>query len=208
MLVLLVDDHPLLRRAIKGVIGKHFPSAMVREASTGECAIRIVRAEPVELAILDISLPDFSGLTVLRRMKQVRPSLRCLVLTMHDNDQYVRLAMAHGASGYLTKGATSEELSDAIRTVLSGRLVVRQPLRKVIDRGSTNGGVTGPDKALSARELEVLTLFAKGLTVSRIAKRLKLTVPTVSVYRARLLEKLCLRTTADLVRYAVAHRLG
>lgn len=208
MLVLLVDDHPLLRRAIKGVIEKHFPSAMVREASTGECAIRIVRAEPVELAILDISLPDFSGLTVLRRMKQVRPSLRCLVLTMHDNDQYVRLAMAHGASGYLTKGATSEELSDAIRTVVSGCLIVRQPLRKVIDRGSANGGVTGPDKALSACELEVLTLFAKGLTVSRIAKRLKLTVPTVSVYRARLLEKLCLRTTADLVRYAVAHRLG
>lgn len=207
MFVLLVDDHPLLRQAIKDVIERHFPSAVVWEASTGKDAIRIVLAQPVELAILEITLPDFSGLTVLRRMKQLRPSVRCLVLTMHDNAQYVRLAMAHGASGYLTKEATSRELADALRTVLSGRQVVMQPLRDMIDRRSTGRGATWPDEALSVREMEVLSLFAKGLTVSRIAKRLKLSVKTVSTYRTKLLEKLRLETTAELIRYAVLHRL-
>lgn len=207
MLVLLVDDHPLLRQAVKGVIERHFPSAAVWESSTGEDAIRIVLVEPIELAILEISLPDLSGLTVLRRMKQLRPSLRCLVLTMHDNAQYVRLAMALGASGYLTKGATSGELSDAIRTILSGRQVVMQPLRETIARRSTGRDATWLDEAHSVREVEVLSLFAKGLTVSRIAKRLKLSAKTVSTYRTRLLKKLRLGTTAELIRYAVDHRL-
>ncbi len=130
---LVIDDHPLLRHAIKEVIHGHFSSPVVREASTGDEAIRIARAEPVEIAILDISLPDSSGLTVLRRIKHERPSLKCLVLTMHDHPQYVRLAMSHGASGYLTKGATTEELREAIRTVQAGGQVVMEPLREFLD---------------------------------------------------------------------------
>lgn len=207
MLVLLVDDHPLFRQAVKGVIESHFPSAMVWDASTGEDAVRIVLAEPVELVILELRLPDISGVTVLKRMKQLRPSLKCLVLTMHDHAQYARLAMAQGASGYLTKAATSGELSDAIRTILSGSRVVMHLFREMIDRRPTSRGATWSDEALSVREMEVLSLFAKGLTVSRIAKRLKLTVKTVSTYRTKLLEKLRIRTTADLIRYAVDHRV-
>jgi DNA-binding NarL/FixJ family response regulator len=180
---------------------------VVWEASTGENAIRIVLAEPVEMAILEISLPDISGMTVMRRMKQLHPPLRCLVLTMHDNAQYARLAMAHGASGYLTKAVTSGELSDAIRTILSGGQVVMELFREMIDRPSTGGGVTWPDEALSVRELEVLSLFAKGFMVSQIANRLELSVKTVSTYRNRLLEKLRVGTTTDLIRYAVDHQL-
>jgi DNA-binding NarL/FixJ family response regulator len=208
MLVLLVDDHPLFRLAVRGVVESHLPSPVVREASTGEDAIRIVLAEPVGMAILEISLPDISGLTVLRRMKQVRPPLSCLVLTMHDNAQYARLAMAHGASGYLTKAATSGELSDTIRTILSGRQVVMHPFREMIDCRPTSRGATWSDEALSVREMEVLSLFGKGWTVSRIAKRLKLSVKTVSTYRTKLLEKLRLGTTVELIRYAVLHRLA
>lgn len=207
MLVLIVDDHPLLRQAIREVIESHFPSSVVREASTGEEAIRIVQEERVEVAILDIGLPDFSGLTVLRRFKQVRPSLVCLVLTMHDDPQYVRLAMAQGASGYLTKGATSGELYDAIRAILAGRQVVMEPLRETLDHRSMRRDVIWPHESLSVRELEVLSLLAKGRTVSQVAKRLKLSVKTVSTYRTRLLEKLRLGTTADLIRYAVDHQL-
>lgn len=207
MLVLIVDDHPLLRQAIREVIESYFPSSVVREASTGEEAVRIVREERVDVAILDIGLPDFSGLTVLRRFKQVRPSLICLVLTMHDSPQYVRLAMAQGASGYLTKGATSGELYDAIRTILTGRQAVMEPLRETLDRRSMSREVIWPHESLSVRELEVLSLLAKGRTVSQVAKRLKLSVKTVSTYRTRLLEKLRLGTTADLIRYAVDHRL-
>ncbi len=207
MLILLIDDHPLLRQALTGVIENQFPSSVVREAATGEEAIQIVRAEPVQMAILDIGLPDVGGLTVLRRMRQLRPSIKCLVLTMHDNPQYARLAMAHGASGYLTKGATPGELSDAIRTILSGGQVVMDPFRETLDRRSTGRGVIWPDESLSVREQQVWFLFAKGLTVSQIAKRLQLSVKTVSTYRARLLEKLHLETTADLIRYAIDHQL-
>lgn len=207
MFVLIVDDHPLLRQAIKDVILSHFSSPVVREASNGEDAIRIVRTEPVEMVVLDISLPDSSGLTVLRRIKRLRPSLKCLMLTMHDHPQYGRLAMAHGASGYLTKGATPGELSGAMRTILSGGQVVMESLRQVLDTRSKRRDVIWPHESLSVRELEVLALLAKGCTASQVAKQLKLSIKTVSTYRTRLLEKLQLQTTADLIRYAVDHRL-
>jgi two-component system, NarL family, invasion response regulator UvrY len=159
------------------------------------------------VAILDISLPDFSGLTVLRRVKHVRHSLKCLVLTMHDHPQYVRLALAHGASGYLTKGTTPKELYEAIRTILSGGQVVMEPFRDMLDGRVTRGEARWQHESLSVRELEVLALLAKGCTASQVAKRLKLSIKTVSTYRTRLLEKLQLETTADLIRYAVDHRL-
>ena len=207
MLVLIVDDHPLLRQAIRQVIEHHFPSAVVREASTGEEALRIAHTKPVELAVLDIMLPDQSGLTVLKGIKQLRPQIKCLMLTIHDEPQYVRLALSHGASGYLTKDSAPNELRDAIRAVLTGSRYVS---KRLDEAGASR---TRPDSGLSvlpllsARELEVLSLLAKGRTVSQAAKRLKLSVKTVSTYRSRLLEKLQLQTTADLIRYAVDHRL-
>ena len=207
MLILIVDDHPLLRQAIREVIEGQFPSAALREASTGEEALRIVKIERVDVVILDLMLPDLSGLTVLRRMKQIRPTIKCLVLTVHDNPQYVRLAMAQGASGYLTKGATSGELSEALRTILSGHRVVMEPLRETLDYRPKRGGEAWAHESLSVRELEVLSLLARGRTVSQVAKRLKLSVKTVSTYRSRLLDKLRLGTTADLIRYAVDHQL-
>jgi two-component system invasion response regulator UvrY len=129
------------------------------------------------------------------------------VLTMHDHPQYVRLAMFHGASGYLTKGATPRELYDGMRTILSGGQVVMEPFREVLDNRSTRRDVRWPHESLSVRELEVLALLAKGCTASQVARRLKLSIKTVSTYRTRLLEKLQLETTADLIRYAVDHQL-
>jgi two-component system invasion response regulator UvrY len=207
MLVLIVDDHPLLRHAIKEVIESHFSSSDVRQASTGEEALRIVKAERVELAVLDIALPDYSGLTVLKRIKQLRPFVKCLMLSMHDEPHYARLAMAHGAAGYLTKGATPAELYDAMRTILSGRQAVMERFRETIGYHPTGRHTVWPHESLSVRELEVLSLLAKGRTVSQVARRLKLSVKTVSTYRTRLLEKLRLGTTADLIRYAVDHQL-
>jgi len=207
MRVLLVDDHSLLRQAIKEVIESHFPSSVVRETSTGKDAIRIVRAEPVEMAILDIGLPDSNGLTVMKQIKQVRPSLKCLVLTMHDAAQYARLAMLHGASGYLSKAADPRELSGAIRTILSDRQVVRGPFRELIDRRTKRPVAIWPHEFLSVRELEVLSLLARGHTASQIAKQSRLSVKTVIAHRTRLLEKLHLGTTTDLIRYAVNHQL-
>lgn len=208
MVILVVDDHPLLRQAIKHVIEHHFPLAIVREASTGEEAEQIVRTEPVELAVLDIMLPDHSGLTVLKRIKQLRPQIKCLMLTIHDGPQYVQLALSHGASGYLTKEAAPDELRDALRTVLAGGRYVTKTLDGT-GASRTRVGTAPPSlPILSAREMEVLCLLAKGRTVSLAATQLKLSVKTVSTYRTRLLEKLGLTTTADLIRYAVERGLA
>lgn len=207
MFTLIVDDHPLLRQAIRQVIENHFPSSVVQEASSGEEAVRIVRTEAVELVVLDVMLPDYSGLTVLKRIKQLRPQIKCLMLTIHDEPQYLRLALSHGASGYLTKESAPDELRDALKTVLAGgRYVTERLAGELAIRGRDDAGEIARD-LLSARELEVLSLLAKGRTVTQAAARLKLSVKTVSTYRARLLEKLRLQTTADLIRYAVDHRL-
>ena len=207
MFALIVDDHPLLRQAIRQVIEDHFSSPVVREASTGEEAVLIVRTQPVELVVLDVILPDYSGLTVLKRIKQLRPQLKCLMLTIHNEPHYVRLALKHGASGYLTKETAPDELHDAIRTVLTGARYVSKGLDGTGASRTRPGSVLSPPPFLSVRELEVLSLLAKGRTVSQAAKRLKLSVKTVSTYRSRLLEKLQLQTTADLIRYAVDHHL-
>ena len=208
MFALIVDDHPLLRQAIRQVIEDHFSSPVVREASTGEEAMRIVRTEPVELAVLDVMLPDYSGLTLLKRIKHLRPQIKCLMMTMHDEPLYLRLAWSHGASGYLTKESAPQELRDALRTVLAGGLYVTEKLAGELPPLGRDNTSSSARDLLSARELEVLSLLAKGRTVSQTANHLKLSVKTVSTYRSRLLEKLQLQTTADLIRYAVDHRLA
>lgn len=207
MLVLILDDHPLLRRGIGEVIRASFPSAVVREASTGEEGLDIVQSERVGLAILDIMLPDQDGVMILRRIKQLQPQTHCLMLTIRDDPWYVRLAMRHGASGYLVKGAPVEELKQAIQLVMKGDRYVSGELAMVIGDTEQQKPSSSERPSLSAREHEVLVLLAQGRTVSQVAKRLQLSVKTVSTYRTRLLEKLSLETTADLIRYAVDQQL-
>jgi two-component system, NarL family, invasion response regulator UvrY len=207
MRVLILDDHPLLRRAIGQVIHASFPSAVVREASTGEEALHIVGSERVGLAILDIMLPDQDGVTVLRKIKQLQPQTRCLMLTIRDDPWYVRLSMRHGASGYLMKGSAVDDLRKAIQTVMMGDRYVSEALASALDDARPQKPSLGERPSLSAREHEVLVLLAKGRTVSQASKQLKLSVKTVSTYRVRLLDKLGLQTTADLIRYAVDHGL-
>jgi DNA-binding NarL/FixJ family response regulator len=207
MNVLILDDHPLLRPAIGQVIQGSFPSAVVHEASTGEEALHVVSCEPVGLAILDIMLPGQNGLTVLKRIKQLQPQTKCLMLTIRDDPWYVRLSMRHGASGYLMKGSAVDELRQAIQTVLMGDRYVSEVLAWALDDFGQQQPSIGERPSLSARELEVLVLLAKGRTVSQASKQLKLSVKTVSTYRVRLLEKLGLQTTADLIRYAIDHGL-
>lgn len=207
MRVLVLDDHPLLRRAIGQVIHASFPSAIVREASTGEEALRIARSERVGLAILDIMLPDQDGVTVLRKIKHLQPQTRCLMLTIRDDPWYVSQAIGHGALGYLVKGSAVEELQQAIQAVVRGDRYVSDALASALDDARHETISTNERPFLSAREHEVLVLLAKGRTVSQASKQLKLSVKTVSTYRVRLLEKLGVTTTADLIRYAIDHAL-
>ncbi|THJ22534.1 MAG: response regulator transcription factor [Nitrospira sp. CG24E] len=207
MLVLIVDDHPLFRQAVKHVIEDLFPLWKIREASTGEQALDSVLGESVSLAVLDIMLPDQSGLGLLKRIKQLRPNLPCLMLSLHNEPRYAELSLCFGASGYLTKDTGSDELRVALRTILTGGHYVESSLASTLAEHRTSSRTPPSASLLSARELEVLTHFAQGLTVSKAATRMKLSVKTVSTYRARLLEKLRLKTTAELIRYAVDHRL-
>jgi two-component system invasion response regulator UvrY len=207
MLILVIDDHPLLRHAVRQLIEQHYPSSIVREAANADEAMRIVRAQLVELMILDIALPDQSGLTLLKQIKQIRPKTKCLILSIHEDPHYVGLALKHGASGYLTKESAPEELQEAVRVVLAGGRYITEALNGVIDENGRPITEMLPHLHLSSRELEVLSFLAKGRTVSQAATRLKLSVKTVSTYRTRLLEKLRLGTTADLIRYAIDHSL-
>jgi two-component system, NarL family, invasion response regulator UvrY len=207
MFVLVIDDHPLLRRAVRQLIEQHHPASIVREAGNADEAMRIVRAQPVELMILDIALPDQSGLTLLKQIKQIRPKTKCVILSIHEDPHYLGLALKQGASGYLTKESAPEELQEAVRVVLAGGRYITEALNDVIDENGRPITEMLPHLHLSSRELEVLSFLAKGRTVSQAATRLKLSVKTVSTYRARLLEKLRLGTTADLIRYAIDHQL-
>ncbi|MDH4304854.1 MAG: response regulator transcription factor, partial [Nitrospira sp.] len=146
-----------------------------------------------------------NGLTLLQQIKRIRPKIRSLILTIHGDPQYLRLALKHGASGYLTKESAAEELQEAMREVLAGGRYIARMMNGDLDM---NGRAIPAPLHLSSRELEVLALLAKGQTVSLVAKRLKLSVKTISTYRSRLLQKLGLRTTAELIRYAVEHQGG
>lgn len=207
MHILLVDDHPLLRLAVRQVIERHYPASTIREAATADEAVRIARRHAIEVVILDIELPDHNGLTLLKQLKQVRAKVTCVVLTIHSDPQYLRLAFQHGAAAYLTKESAPEELQEAIRTVCSGGQYISKDMTGPMDARGCPLPAMFPNLQLSSREMEVLSLLAKGRTVSQVAARLKLSVKTVSTYRARLLQKLNLETTADLIRYAFERHL-
>jgi DNA-binding NarL/FixJ family response regulator len=164
-------------------------------------------AENWDLVILDITMPGRSGVDVLRNLKALRPKLPVLVLSMHPEDQYGKRVLKAGASGYMNKESAPEELIKAVRKLLSGGRYVSPTLAETlaVDLGRDDG--TPAHERLSDREFEVLRKMASGKTVGQIAQELHLSVPTVSTYRARILEKMGMSNTAELIRYALSHHL-
>ena len=204
---LVADDHPIVRRGLKEVLADGFSGATIQEAETGQAALAAVRAEDFNAMILDLNLPDKPGLEVLKETKALRPGLPVLILSLHPEEQYALRALKAGAAAYLTKERAPDELLLALRKVLEGGRYVTSTLAEQLA-----GAIAGeqPDQEhhkLSDRELEVLCLLGQGKSVTDIAEHLSLSVKTVSTYRSRLLEKLHLATTADLIRYAMNHRL-
>lgn len=207
MKVLVIDDHEVVRRGVKQILGEIFPDVEVGEADTSQKGIVAVQQEPWDLAIVDISLPDQNGLELLCELHSLAPRLPLLVLSLHPEQQYAVRAFRAGAMAYLTKQTAPEELAKAVKQVLTGRRYVTDSLGESM-AGSLNKNSTLPSHhILSEREFEVLVLLAQGQSVRNIALSLKLSVKTVSTYRARLQDKLQLTTTAELIRYALDHRL-
>ena len=205
--ILVIDDHEIVRRGVKQILEEVFPHVEVGEADTGQKGIAAVRQEPWDLAIVDISLPDQSGLELLCELHSTAPQLPLMVLSLHPEEQYAVRAFRAGAMAYLTKQTAPEELARAVKQVLTGRMYVTASLGERM-AGSLSKNSTSPvHHTLSEREFEVLVLLAQGQSVKHIAQSLALSIKTVSTYRARLLDKLQLSTTAELIRYALDHHL-
>jgi len=205
--ILIIDDHEVVRRGVKQILEETFPHVTIGEADTSQKGIAAVQQEPWDLAIVDISLPDQSGLQLLDKLHSTAPRLPLMVLSLHPEEQYAVRAFRAGAMAYLTKQTAPEELARAVKLVLTGRMYVTASLGERL-ASSLNKNPTGPaHHTLSEREFEVLVLLAQGQSVKNVAQSLSLSIKTVSTYRARLLDKLQLTTTVELIRYALDHHL-
>ena len=202
--ILTIDDHEVVRRGLKDMFTKE--SATFGEARSGAEAVELVRKQPWDIAVLDISLGGRSGLEVLSELKQLRPRMPVLILTMHAEEQYAVRAFKAGASGYINKASSGEELRKAILKIIKGGQYVGPSLaEKMVLQLSQPGKV--PHENLSNREFEVLCSIASGQTVKEIAAKLSLSDKTISTYRRRILDKMDMRTNAELTHYAIRNGL-
>jgi two-component system invasion response regulator UvrY len=207
--VLIVDDHAVVRRGLKEILADE-QDVEVYETGDPYEALGLVREQQkFDLIVLDIDLPGKTGLDLLQDLKRERPRLPVLILSVYPEEQFAIRTLRAGASGYLTKDAAPDELVKAIRKILTGRRYFSESVaEKLLSRPLAENSTAHPHELLSRREFQILCLFGEGKTVKEIAKELSLSPPTVSTYRARILEKMELRTTAELVRYAVQNRLA
>jgi len=206
--VMLVDDHPIVRRGLRDILVDAFPGAMIHEVGSGREALTSLQLHPWTVMVLDLSLPDGSGLDVLKRVREMRPRLPVLILSMHTADQFARRAIAAGASGYLTKDTADAELVTAVSRLARGGKYFGPEVLERVALGLHPDREDRPHERLSDREYQVLRMIGGGKTVSEIATELTLSVKTVSTYRARVLEKMKMRTNAELTHYAVRHGLA
>ena len=202
--VLTIDDHEVVRRGLKDMFTKE--SATFGEARSGAEALALAKKQQWDIAILDISLGGRSGLDVLVELKQLRPRMPVLILSMHAEEQYAVRAFKAGASGYINKASSGEELRRAILKIIKGGQYVGPSLaEKMVLQLSQPGKV--PHETLSNREFEVLCSIASGKTVTEIAEKLCLSNKTISTYRRRILDKMDMRTNAELTHYAIRNGL-
>jgi two-component system invasion response regulator UvrY len=208
--VLLVDDHPALRRGMKSILEDAIPGVAVSEAGDGDQAL-VVMAEPAprpfDVIVLDLSMPGRSGIDLLAEVKHRYPKIPVLIMSLHGEEQFAVRALRAGASGYLTKTAAPEQLVVAVGKLARGNRYVSESLAERLAADVGHKETSAPHERLSDREFEVMRGLASGQSVSEIAEQMKLSVKTVSTYRARLLEKLGMDTNAEVTRYAIQNGL-
>jgi two-component system response regulator NreC len=203
--VLLADDHSVIRQGLRALLEKK-GFQVIAEASDGEEALRSVEKSQPEVAIVDISMPILNGVDTARELKKVSPKTKVVLLTQHDEDQYVKEALRAGVKGYVLKSQAADDLVQAIQEVCRGSVYLSPNIsRVVIDAYLSNSPVEG--EALSSRERQVLQLVGEGKSTKDIAAHLGISVKTAESHRARLMKKLDIHETASLVRYAIRHGL-
>ena len=205
--LVLADDHTIVREGLKQLLGAAGDLQVVGEAQDGHEVIERIRALDFDVLLLDMSMPGKSGIELIRQVHAEKPKLRILVLSMHEEHQYAVRAIRAGAAGYLTKESASRQLVEAIRKVAAGGAFISSEVAQQLALGAMPGA-TGPLHAsLSDREFQIFQLIAGGKSVSDIAGQLNLSVKTVSTHKANVLQKMNMSTQAELIRYALTHRL-
>ena len=202
--ILLIDDHPIVRLGVRRILSEHFNPVLIGEAGDAESGATQALNEDWDVVVLDITMPGAVGLDVLKHLREQRPTLPILVLSIHPANQFARRALHAGASGYVTKDTAPSELVGAIEEVKRGRRYVSDAVKATM--GGTRAKIA-THETLSDREYQALRMLGSGRTVSEISEELGLSVKTVSTYRARVLQKLGMRTNAELMRYAMENGL-
>ena len=205
--ILIADDHAIVRAGLKQFIADQADMTIAGEAASGEEVVSLVRAEPFDVVLLDISMPGRNGVDALKQLKHIRPEMPVLMLSAFAEEQYAVNLLRAGAAGYVNKESASTELVGAIRTVVRGRKYVSPSLAQVLADGITADKDAPLHESLSQREFQIFCKLAGGQPVSKIANELFLSVKTVSTYRSRVLEKMAMKTNADLTYYAIKNRL-
>ena len=205
--VLVADDHAVVRRGVVQILDEAPDLVAAGEASSGRQVLQKVQENGYDVLVLDIGMPDGSGLEVLHQLRTLRPELRVLILSMYPERQYALRALKAGAAGYLTKESAPDELVAAVRRIAQGGKYITQSLAEELTAALVGEAEKAPEEILSDREFQVVCMLAEGKTIAGIAEELSLSVKTISTYRARVLEKLNLSNTAEIIRYAFEHKL-
>lgn len=208
MKILIVDDHAVVRRGLQQIVLDQYQDIVFGEATNGHEALEALTQQNWDVIVLDISMPGRSGLDVLKEIRKDRPDIPVLVLSIHPEDQFAVRVLRAGASGYMTKETAPEELVTAIDKVIAGGTYVSSSLAELLAHDlQRDNGETTLHRRLSDREYEVMVMIASGKAVSQIADELSLSVKTISTYRSRILDKVDMKSNAEITRYAIKHGL-
>lgn len=208
--ILLADDHTILRDGIRALLEDEDDMTLIGEADDGHAAVRMVCQLEPDVVLMDIAMPMLNGLEATRQIKRLRPRAKVLVLTMHDNEEYIRQVLASGAMGYILKDAAARDLLSAIRSVYHGEAVLSPAVTRLVIEDYLRWGDLQPKESenrLSPREREVLQLIAEGYTNREIADILCISIKTVQSHRSSLMQKLDLHDRGDLIKYAIQKKI-
>lgn len=207
MRVLIADDHEIVRKGLKQILIEHYGDIVIQEVSDGTQLVEKAKEADWDIIISDISMPNMNGLEALKLIKESKPSSRVLMLSIHSEDQYALRAFKAGAHGYMTKDFAQQELVEAVEKVLHGKKFISPTLAEKLADSFEKDSREVTHESLSDREFLVFRLLASGITISEIAAKLELNVSTISTYRSRILEKMKMKTNADITRYALEKKL-